>query len=277
MRPSSTIIIPAHNEAAYIGACLQALLDQDTNAGEMRIIVAANACTDDTVKICLAKADDFAARNCELRILDLATPGKIAALNSAEDGLEPGVRIYLDADVVCDPAMVGQLCTVLSATSARYATGQLSIAPAQSAITRAYARFWQELPFFKSGAVGAGLFALNAAGRSRWGLFPVIISDDTFVRLSFEPDERIEVPCPYIWPMVEGFSGLVKVRRRQDAGVTEVRALYPQLMKNDNSARLSKATLVKLALRYPWPFAVYVATTLAVKSKRPSRDWVRGR
>jgi len=272
-----TIVIPAHNEADYIAPCLRALLDQSDTAGVMQVIVAANACTDDTVPTCRAFAPEFAARGSGLRVLDLPAPGKTAALNSAEEGLVPGMRVYLDADVICAPDMIAQLREALTTDAPRYATGRLTVAPARSAITRAYGRLWQELPFFKSGAVGAGLFAMNAAGRARWDTFPQIISDDTFVRLSFAPSERIEVPARYHWPMIEGFAGLVKVRRRQDAGVHEIRRLYPELLVNDDAPALGKFGAVRLALRRPWAFAVYLSVHLAVKTQNPSDEWVRGR
>lgn len=273
----ATILIPAHNEAQYVGSCLRALLEQTPDADPMRVIVAANACKDETVALSAEFIAQFAARGGELRVLDLPEPGKIAALNSAEAGLEPGVRIYLDADVIVDPQMVGQLRNALAPARPLYGTGRLAVAPARSAITRAYARLWQELPFFKTGAVGAGLFALNAAGRARWGAFPDIISDDTFVRLNFAPDDRIEVRAYYHWPMIEGWTGLVKVRRRQDAGVTEIRNLYPEIMANDSAPELGTVGAMRLALRQPWDFLVYVSVALAVRTRRPSKQWVRGR
>lgn len=277
MRAISTIIIPAHNEAGYIGDCLRALLNQSPEASPMQVIVAANACSDDTVVLCKEMTEEFAARGDQLRVLDLPQPGKTAALNRAEEGLGPGVRIYLDADVTCEAQMVAQLRAALAPEAPLYATGRLVIAPARSAITRAYGRLWQELPFFKGGAVGAGLFAVNAAGRNRWEAFPLIISDDSFVRLHFTPDERIEVPARFHWPMIEGFAGLVKVRRRQDAGVTEVATLYPELTKNDHTGKIGLRGALRLALRRPWAFIVYLSVHLAVRTKRPSAEWVRGR
>lgn len=271
----STIIIPAHNEAGYIAECLAHVLAQD--ADSFQVIVAANACTDDTVAIARRFEDDFAALGHTLTVLDLPTPGKISALNAAETLAVPGPHIYLDADVLCDPGLMGQLEAALRTTAPRYATGTLVVARAQTALTRAYARLWQELPFVKSGTVGAGLFAVNAAGRARWEAFPDIISDDTFVRLNFTPSERIQVPARYHWPMIEGFSGLVKVRRRQNAGVTQVRHLYPDLMANDTTPGLGLAGAARLALRHPVSFAVYLAVHLAVRTKKSSDEWTRGR
>jgi hypothetical protein len=278
---SLTVIIAARNEEDLITACLTALLEQDGAAGRVGVIVAANACTDRTVPVTRALTPAFDARGWQLTVLDLATGGKLGALNAA-DALTNNVagdapRVYLDADVICAPALLGQLRQALATPVPRYATGTLVVARARSPATRAYARFWTRLPFVKGGAVGAGLFAVNAAGRARWGAFPDIISDDTFVRLNFAPDERIEVPATYRWPMVEGLRNLIRVRRRQDTGVAEVNRLYPDLAANDTKARLTPRGLAGLALRAPVSFAVYMGVHVLVRLGRRSTAWTRGR
>ena len=272
-----SILIAANNEAGYIGACLAAVLDQDASAGLLDVVVAANGCTDATVQIVTDHIPRFAARGWSLTCLELATPGKVAALSAAETAARSDTRAYLDADVICDPALFGQLRTALDTEAPRYATGRLVVAPARSAITRAYGAFWQQTAFVQAGAVGAGLFAVNGAGRALCGAFPDIISDDTFVRLQFSPDQRIEVPAPYHWPMIEGWRALVRVRRRQDAGVREIARLYPALIARHGRRRLAPGALVRLALRHPIRFAVYASVALAVRARPASSDWTRGR
>ncbi len=272
-----TIVLPASNEAAYIGECLHALLRQDAASGPMRVVVSANACTDGTEDAVRQMQTGFGALGHELICLSSPTPGKVGALNRAEASLPPGTRIYLDADVICDPALIGQLRQALDTDHPSYATGTLAVASANSAFTRAYARFWQKLPFVQGGTVGAGLFAVNAAGRERWGRFPDIISDDTFVRLQFLPRERIETPARYHWPMVEGLSRLVRVRRRQDMGVEELRQLYPQIMDNEGKQPLRKSGLIRLAAADPAGFAAYLTVHLAVRARRGGKEWSRGR
>lgn len=272
-----TILIPANNEQAYIGRCLDALLEQDAAAGTLRVVVAANACRDATVATARSREAAFAARGSKLIVLDIAEPGKPNALDCAEAEAAEGARVFLDADVICDPELIGQIRIALATAAPRYATGTLCVMPARSSFTRAYARLWQNLPFFQSGAVGAGFFAVNPAGRARWGRFPRIISDDTFVRVNFTPEERVEVPARYHWPMIEGFRGLVKVRRRQDAGVMQMQALYPQLMANEAKPPLHKTRLLGLALRQPLDLAAYLAVHLAVRLYPKTTDWTRGR
>ena len=272
-----SVVIAANNEEGYIGACLDALLAQDGQAGPLDIVVVANACTDRTEEIVAARIAAFAARGWHLRCLHRPEPGKVGALNAGDEAAEGLLRAYLDADVICAPALLGQLRRALAGPDPLYATGTLRVAPARSRITRLYARFWQRLPFVRSGAVGAGLFAVNAAGRRRWGAFPDIISDDTFVRLQFAPSERIEVPAPYDWPMIEGWRGLVKVRRRQDAGVREIARLYPRIMEHEAKARLGPGGILRLALRDPLGFAVYAGIQLIVKTRSGGGHWTRGR
>jgi hypothetical protein len=244
--------------------------------------VAANACTDRTEAIVQQMVPRAAARGWQLICDSSPEPGKVKALNRADAvvaALEGGggIRAYLDADVVCDPALLGQLRAALSRPEPTYATGTLQVARAQSWVTRAYADLWTRLPFVRGGAVGAGLFAVNGAGRARWEAFPPIISDDTFVRLHFAPGERIEVPARYHWPMVEGWRNLVRVRRRQDAGVAEVYRLYPGLRGNEAKAGTGGAGLAGLALRVPVGFMVYGLVHLAVRLRRAGPVWSRGR
>lgn len=276
--PRISVIIAARNEENYIQPCLKSLLAQEgLKPGELQVIVAANACTDATVKAASDLTAAFAARGWALAVMYLAEGGKLGAVAAAEQAATGRCLAYLDADVICDPLLLGQIAEVLAAPQPLYATGRLVVASSPNMVTRAYARIWQRLPFVEQGAVGAGFFAMNRAGRGRWGDWPRIISDDTFARLNFAPEERIEVAAPYHWPMVEGFGNLVRVRRRQDAGVREVRTLYPQLFDNDTKAPVSKGFALRLLLKDPLGMLVYMAVHIAVRMKPASAEWTRGR
>lgn len=278
MSSGLSIIIPANNEEAYLATCLQALMASEAADVPVQVLVVANACTDGTVQV--ARSFDAAAsgKGWTLQVLDLAQPGKLNALNVGDEVAAGALRLYLDADVLVSPALVRMLVTVLTETEqARYASGTPEISSARSAITRAYARFWQQLPFARSEAPGFGAFAVNTAGRARWDKFPDIISDDTYVRLLFAPRERKGVTATYEWPMVEGFTRLVKVRRRQDQGVKEIAQKWPELLANEGKTVPGPLDLVLMALREPVGFFVYAAVTVAVKSRKASTQWTRGR
>jgi len=176
-------------------------------------------------------------------------------------------------------ALIRQLVTALDTPLPRYASGKPHVAPPASKMTGLYARFWTGVPFVQNGVPGFGLFAMNSAGRSRWEKWPDIISDDTFARLNFAPSERVGVSASYHWPMVEGFANLVRVRRRQNDGVTQIAARFPDLLVNDDKPRLSLAGQARRMIGDPLGFIVYGAVALAVKTPlfRSADGWVRGR
>lgn len=272
-----SVIIPAHNEEAWLDRCLLSLLAQDDTEGRIEIIVVANACNDGTVAKAQGHIPGAEERGWAMHVLDLKEGGKLRALNAGDQVARGRSRLYLDADIACDASLVRQIREALAGDAPRYATGTLAIAPSKSSLTRHYAAAWTRLPFVKGGAVGAGLYAVNPAGRARWDAFPQIISDDTFVRLNFGPTERIEVPARYHWPMVEGFSNLVRVRRRQDAGVAELRRRYPELSGNEAKSRLTLSSLLAIAARVPVGFVVYLMVHFAVRLRPASDQWTRGR
>ncbi|WP_204112519.1 glycosyltransferase family 2 protein [Shimia biformata] len=272
-----SIIIPAHNEAALIGRCLRAVFASPALSGA-EVIVVANGCLDDTADRARALVNDATASGWDLTVLELPEGGKPGALNAGDRAARNGARVYLDADVIVSSGLMAELAATLARSEPIYASGVMCLARARTAVSRAYGRIYGRVPFLTQGVPGAGLFAVNAAGRARWGRFPDIISDDTFVRLLFSPAERVRVTAPYSWPLVEGFGNLVRVRRRQNAGVAQIAALYPDLLTNDDKSDMGIREKATLFLRDPIGFAVYAAVALTVKLV-PAKDnhWSRGR
>ncbi|NCO87453.1 MAG: glycosyltransferase [Rhodobacterales bacterium] len=272
-----SVILPAHDEAAYLGDCLDALLASE--GALLDIVVVANACGDATADVARGFARKVAQRGWRLQVIETPVAGKLNALNLGDQTAASPCRAYLDADVIVTPRLMGQIAGALAGPAPCYASGTPQISPAESGITRAYARFWSTLPFVTQGAPGFGLFAVNAAGRARWGLWPDIISDDTFARLHFTPEERVQVQAPYRWPMVEGFAPLVRVRRRQNAGVQEISRAYPALLSRDTKQPLGLRGLARRVAHDPLGFAVYGAVALAVKTPlfASKSRWARGR
>ena len=274
-----SIIIPANNEERMIPQCLTALLASDPIEEAVEIIVAANGCTDATAQVAQGWQDQVTAKGWALVVLDIEQGGKMNALNQADAAAQGDKRVYVDADVVVDPDLLADLAAVLSADGPVYASGDVRIAPAHSFASRAYRQIYKRVPFFTQDVPGCGVFAVNAVARQRWGKFPDIISDDTFVRLSFAPQERVRTRAGYDWPIVEGFGNLVKVRRRQNIGVAEVARLHPDLLKNDQKTPMGLSNLLELALRHPIGFFVYGLVAVVVKATQDQADtsWNRGR
>lgn len=276
LTPALSVIVPASNEAGWIRDCLMSLFGSNLVVGGAECIVVANGCRDDTAaraRACRTAAD---TAGWGLTVIDLVPGSKTLALNAGERAARGEVWAYLDADVRVTPPLMPEIAAALRRKAPRYATGRPVIAPGQSRVTRAYARFWQSLPFAAGAAPGFGLFAMNAPGRGRWGTWPQIISDDSFARLHFTAAERIEVAASYTWPMVEGFDALVRVRRRQDAGMAELAKHYPALLDN-GSERPKPGQIARLALGDPVGFAVYAAVSAAVRSRPPDPGFTRGR
>jgi glycosyltransferase involved in cell wall biosynthesis len=273
-----SVIVPASNEAALIGGCLTAVLDSSGPQGwGVEVIVVANGCRDDTAVIARSFKTRAAARDWRLIVIDRPEGGKPGALNAGDAEATGALRVYLDADVTVTPDLLAQLVAVLHENGARYASGAVEIA-ATGAISRAYARIWRRVPFMRDVVPGCGLFAVNAAGRRRWETFPQIISDDVYVRLHFAPAERVGVAASYRWPIAEGLRNLVKVRRRQNAGVDEIATRYPKLTQNEDKPDFPVTDKLMLALRDPFGFIVYAGVALAVRlTPRRSQDWSRGR
>jgi glycosyltransferase involved in cell wall biosynthesis len=273
-----SVILPASNEATLIGGCLDAVLTSDRPEGyEVEVIVVANGCHDATADVARGYAAQAEARGWHLHVIDRTEGGKPGALNAGDAAATGSLRVYLDADVTVTPGVLAQLVAVLRTESACYASGAVQIA-ADGGVSRAYARIWRRVPFMRDVVPGCGLFAVNAAGRKRWGAFPEIISDDIFVRLQFTPSERQGVAASYRWPIAEGWRNLIKVRRRQNAGVDEIAACYPHLADNDDKPEFPLAEKLALALSDPLGFAVYGGVAAAVKlTPRVSQDWSRGR
>lgn len=184
----ASIVIAAHNEAAVIGRCLDAVL-VGTAPGEFDVTVVANGCTDNTVHVATARPG--------VRVVDLPTPGKVGALNAGDEVAVGYPRIYLDADITMSAAGIRALCDALTTDSTRVlaATVRRDIDVSHSPLlVRAYFAINSKLPVFRSALFGRGVIALSAEGRGRFGKFPDVIADDLFVDSLFAASEKREVP-----------------------------------------------------------------------------------
>ena len=270
-----SVIVPAHNEARYIRPCLEALLSSDLRAQTAEVIVVANGCSDETASVAREFVDQ--SETWSVKVIETEEPSKLNALNLGEAEAKGSSLAYLDADVLVSRDLIHLVSEALMQAAPRYASGR-PIVVSKSLFARLYSRFWIQLPFVAQGVPGFGFFAVNRSGRARWGAFPDIISDDTFVRLAFTPSERVCVSAEYYWPMIDGFTNLVKVRRRQDNGVSEIMARFPGLLRNEDAPPLGLRRLAVLAMRDPIAFSVYALVKLAVKSPiGQSSGWTRGR
>ncbi|HWS35696.1 MAG TPA: glycosyltransferase family 2 protein [Actinoplanes sp.] len=179
----TSIVIAAHNEAAVIGRCLDALL-QDAAPGEFDITVVANGCTDDTASV--------AAQRTGVRIVDLERPGKAPALNAGDDVAEGFPRVYLDADVVLTGAAVRALAAAVEEAPAATVGRELDVT-GRPLLIRAYYAIHGRLPVLRDGLFGRGVVAVSEKGRARFGRFPELVADDLYLDSQFARDEKAHV------------------------------------------------------------------------------------
>jgi glycosyltransferase involved in cell wall biosynthesis len=270
-----SVVIAAHNEAAVIGRCLDALLSDGTN--DLDVTVVANGCTDDTAAV---------ARSRGVRVIDLPQPGKAAALNAGDAAAVGFPRLYLDADIPLSGAAVRRLAAALERPSGplEAPSGPLAVMPCRRLdlsgrplLVRAYYAIHGRLPVFRNALFGRGAIMLSAAGRARFGQFPDVIADDLFLDSLFAPAEKQEVP------QVESVVATPLRTRDLVRRLTRVRAGNAALRAGPGVRPASRLSWLRdVVLPRPWlaPAAVcYVAITVtaALLARRRSSATTWGR
>lgn len=261
--PAMSIVIPAHNEESVVGRCLDHLL-KGAYPGEVEVIVVCNGCSDRTAEV----ARRF-GRN--VRVLETTIPSKINALNMGDQAASGFPRFYIDADVVMTIEALRKTAAAL------YAGSYLAAAPEvqwnlqhSNWFVRAFYSVWQCQPYFDSGRIGAGVYALNELGHKRLGEFPQVTADDEYVRRLFSADERITVRgCSFQVTPPRTLSDLIKIKTRSRRGNMELVRKFPHLTRPARESRWK--FICRLALRPAlWLsslvyFAVVVRTTLRAR------------
>jgi glycosyltransferase involved in cell wall biosynthesis len=230
-----SILIPAYNEQAVIGRTLQGVLTS-VGPADHEIIVVCNACRDATASI----AREFSPR---VQVIETDKPGKCHAINLGERHLTSFPRIYLDADIEVSPTLVPDMMSALDTDEPRAAWSDVRYDLEHSSWpVRAFYRVWTALPYNQPGRIGVGVYAANAAGRSRFGAFPDIISDDGFVRGHFPQDqERLIVrSCQTRVRAPHDLQSLINVRTRSRMGVYELGEKYPSLLAGHRTVKDSR-------------------------------------
>lgn len=202
MTPIATVLIPAWNEAAVIGRTLAALNDP-----RLRLVVIANACSDDTAEV--ARRASPAAL-----VLETGRAGKINALNIGHVCALPGLPIVcLDADLDTTPDQIASLVTALDTADA--ACGRMEIDTTGCSLpVRAYMRAWALNPYFSHGKFG-GLFALSPKAATRLFPLPQVTADDEYIRRTIDPANLAFVPqCSFTARAPQNLKTLIRVRRR---------------------------------------------------------------
>ena len=183
--PRASVVIPAHDEGAGIVHTLTTLL-ADAYPGEFEVVVVANGCTDDTAERTRGVSG--------VQVEEIATASKIAALRHGDTVATVFPRIYLDGDVVLSTAAARALTEALLEGDALIAGVPARMHLDNSSLgAELFMEFRQRLPVLQQGFIGAGVYAISAAGRARFGEWPEVIADDQFLLRLFRAEERVSL------------------------------------------------------------------------------------
>jgi glycosyltransferase involved in cell wall biosynthesis len=255
---SATVIIPAHNESAVIGRNLSILLDGLPES--VAVIVVCNGCTDETATV--ARSIDH-----RITVIEIAEASKTAALNEGDKQAGVGPRIYLDADVSLAGSDVAVLLSSLASDEVHAVEPHVAFDVENSRYpVRAFYAVWLALHGSRPGDVGGGVMALSTRGRSRFGEFPDVVSDDGYVRAHFGDAEiaRADVTSYVTAPRKLG--DLIRIKARSRYGNRELRRRFPGLWAGK---REGGESLGRKAVSLPpqvWPHVpVYVSIQVAAR------------
>lgn len=183
--PLASVVIPAHNEEAVLGRCLQVLL-ADSTPGEFDVVVVANACTDHTAEM---------AREAGVRVVETSTPGKANAVRLGDAECVTFPRIYADADIELLSSSARALVSALDGSDL------LAAAPVPiwdlvgaSGPARRVHRVHEQLMASRRTLDGVGVYVLTEDGHRRIFPLPDVLSDDGLISRSFGVAERLVVP-----------------------------------------------------------------------------------
>lgn len=272
--PAFSVVIPAHDEQSVVGRCLDAFLP-GLRPGEAEVVVVANGCSDATAEV--------ARRRPGVRVLERAQPSKAAALSAGDGAVSAFPRVYLDADIVVGAQTLRRLAAALPGPLPRVAAPWAQfVLDGRPWPVRAFFRVYTRLPYVSDGLVGAGVYALSAAGRSRFAEFPALTADDLFVQRLFAPAERLVLPdATFRVETPRDLAGLLAVRTRTARGNAElaragsVTAPPPGGAAVDTAAstRTTVAALARLVLGQPGllPASLVYAGVTALARRRAGR------
>jgi len=217
-----SVIIPAHDEEAVIGRCLDRLTGT-SEVDDLEIIVVANACTDRTVEI--------VARYPQVRLVEIPVANKPAALNAGDVAANHFPRAYVDADVEVDAAALVAVARSLEETGAFVGAPALNIDfTGCSWAVRAFYRIREGRAWSTVAPVGSGIYVLSSAGHARLGSFPDLNAEDQYVHDLFLPEERACISeHEFVMRPARSLRALVVRRTRELEAEVKYHGLYGEL------------------------------------------------
>jgi len=122
IEPAVTVLVPAYNEAAVIGATLDAILAQDYPAAKLQIVVVSDASTDGTDAV----VESYGTKGVTL-LRQAQRGGKALGLNAGVRIARGEILVFCDANARFAPDAVRQLVRNFADPDVGYATGRLTL------------------------------------------------------------------------------------------------------------------------------------------------------
>lgn len=224
-KPIASVVVPAHNEAAVLGRCLDAL-QTGVEPGQLEVVVACNGCTDHTATV---------ARDRGAAVVEIDAASKFAALIAGDAAATVFPRCYVDADAAVTGAVVVQVAELLARPGIHCAAPPIQVElTGRSWPIRAYYAVWLRVPYMSDQMVGNGFYAMSAWGRQQFDRFPKIVrlltdarhqppADDLFARNLFSREQRRNGPAePFVIRAPRSLRVLLRRRIRMERANREL-------------------------------------------------------
>lgn len=181
--PTVEIIVPAHNEAAVIGAKIANLACIDYPRDRLRIVIALDGCTDETAELARRAIDDVGG-TLDITIVPYArNVGKIAVLNDRIAASRAEIIALSDASALVDADALHKAAAHFADRSVGVVCSTYRLATAGSAGEQAYWNYQVRIKADEA-AVAAPMGAHGAFylfRREQWTPLPADTINDDFV------------------------------------------------------------------------------------------------
>ena len=231
------ILIPAHNEAAVIGRCLDSL-GNGLAPDDVVLVVSCNGCSDATAEVARRHAPTA-------NVLEIDVASKSAALRAAERVTSTFPRLYVDADVVVTGRAAASVLRALNEGAVAARPPFVYDSSRSSALVRSYYRARIRIPALTEHAWGAGVYGLSATGRARFSVFPDVVADDLLVDRVLRPGDLVVVDTDaVVITAPRDLRSLLRVLRRAQRGKADAQ---PTNRESSGAANSLMAQVVQLA------------------------------
>jgi len=252
----ASIIVPVCNEAFALAQSAPLLLAGLPDSVE--VLYVCNGCTDGSATLLRSYRDH------RVQVIELEAAGKAAALSEGERHATIFPRFYVDADVHISGSDLMLLANRLGEEDVELVSPALSFDETGcSFLARAANRIWLRLPYARTSAFQQ-VIGISKAGRARWGAFPDITADDSYI-YSQVPTERCELVRTVIAKVrpPANLPSLIGVRMRILKGLDELKGfgVHPKRTAGQNAELFRLLTRTDTALGA----AVYIAIGLVAR------------